>query len=104
MRLAGETRRLQSQLAAGLPHRTTGINDTMHLLRIADLTPDDVHAIWSLARSSTPSVGGRVAWSFEGNGIRTRTTFIQAFWDLGLSYIELPNLLKTDERVCDLAG
>lgn len=47
---------------------------------------------------------GTVAWSFEGNGIRTRTTFVQAFRDLGLQFTELPNLLKTTERVEDLAG
>ncbi|MGU3628989.1 ornithine carbamoyltransferase [Comamonas sp. C24C] len=45
-----------------------------------------------------------MAWSFEGNGIRTRTSFIQAFQELGLSFVELPNLLKTPERAADLAG
>ena len=45
-----------------------------------------------------------MAWSFEGNGIRTRTTFISAFHSLGLAFTELPNLLKTEERTQDLAG
>lgn len=45
-----------------------------------------------------------VAWSFEGHGIRTRASFLQAFRDLGLAYTELPNLLKTSERVEDLAA
>lgn len=78
----------------------------MNVLSIADLTATDIESIWSLADSNkshhTPS--GTVAWSFEGNGIRTRTTFIQAFRDLGLPFTELPQLLKTAERVEDLAG
>lgn len=74
------------------------------LLRIADLTPSDVRAIWDLVTVPAISHSGTVAWSFEGNGIRTRTTFIQAFRELGLDFIELPNLLKTGERTCDLAG
>lgn len=76
----------------------------MNLLRISDLSPVDVHSIWNLVGSEDKRIGGTVAWSFEGNGIRTRTTFIQAFRDLGLTFTELPNFLKTGERACDLAG
>ncbi len=76
------------------------------LLDINDLTGNAVDEIWSLLESDSSSAlnGVNVAWSFEGNGIRTRTTFLQAFHDLGCRYVELPNLLKTTESVADLAG
>lgn len=85
----------------------------MDLIDIAQLTPDHLHAIWALAdapgsaRPGLPPHGAppcRVAWSFEGHGIRTRTSFLQAFQALGLSAVELPGLLQTAERTCDLAG
>lgn len=76
----------------------------MNLIRITDLSAADIRAIWSLARGPSQRMTATLGWSFEGNGIRTRTTFIQAFRDLGLSYIELPNLLKSEERPQDLAG
>jgi ornithine carbamoyltransferase len=76
----------------------------MSLIAIGDLSPRDVEAIWALASASDVALSGTVAWSFEGNGIRTRTTFIQAFRDLGLQFTELPNLRKTGERGEDLAG
>ncbi|KQO19759.1 ornithine carbamoyltransferase [Acidovorax sp. Leaf78] len=81
----------------------------MNLLQLTDLQPDDIRRIWALAGEApgpalNPAPGGTVAWSFEGNGIRTRTTFIEAFRQLGLAFTELPNLLKTAERPEDLAG
>ena len=76
----------------------------MNLVGLTDLTPFDIREIWRLAKSPPQAMRGTVGWSFEGNGIRTRTTFLQAFRDLGLSYSELPNLLKTGERARDLAG
>ena len=76
----------------------------MKLIRIDDLTAADIRAIWQLAAKPFSPLQGNVAWSFEGNGIRTRTTFIQAFRELNLQFVELPNLLKTTERACDLAG
>jgi ornithine carbamoyltransferase len=79
----------------------------MHLLNLSDLNASDIQAIWSMADGDDrqPAMAGTtVAWSFEGNGIRTRSTFIQAFRELGLPCTELPNLLKTGERVQDLAG
>lgn len=76
----------------------------MDLIRLSDLSSNDVRAIWALVGVEGGDVPGTVAWSFEGNGVRTRTTFVQAFRELGLAYIELPNLLKTAERTCDLAG
>lgn len=63
-----------------------------------------MRTIWGLVAQPATTLSGTVAWSFEGNGIRTRTTFIQAFRELGLAFTELPNLLKTGERPCDLAG
>jgi ornithine carbamoyltransferase len=76
----------------------------MNLICLSDLSSADIHDIWSLVSSPSKAIEGTVAWSFEGNGIRTRTTFIQAFRDLGLAFTELPNFLKTGERVNDLAG
>lgn len=76
----------------------------MNLINIHDLSASAIREIWALADAPARAMTGTVAWSFEGNGTRTRTTFIQAFRELGLSYIELPNLLKTNERVSDLAG
>ena len=76
----------------------------MNLVNIGDLSEVQIRKIWALADASHHPLDGKVAWSFEGNGIRTRTAFIQAFRDLGLSFTELPNLLKTNERMCDLAG
>lgn len=76
----------------------------MDLIDLSQLTREDVHAIWNLADAPDELLKGNAAWSFEGNGIRTRTTFMQAFRDLGLSVVELPNFLKTAERAVDLAG
>ncbi|AYM96941.1 ornithine carbamoyltransferase [Acidovorax sp. 1608163] len=76
----------------------------MNLIQLNDLRSEDIRHIWSLVTSPAPALDGTVAWSFEGNGIRTRTTFIEAFRRLGLAFTELPNLLKTSERTCDLAG
>ena len=76
----------------------------MNLVSLSALSPVDVRAIWRLVASPAVHLQGTVAWSFEGNGIRTRTTFLKAFHELNLCVIELPNLLKTGERVCDLAG
>ncbi|MCJ8298700.1 MAG: hypothetical protein MJK13_07170 [Pseudomonadales bacterium] len=75
------------------------------LLDINNLEKEDIYQIWKGASEGVArSDKGNIAWSFEGNGIRTRTTFIQAFQQLGLSYVELPNFLKTSESVQDLAG
>ena len=76
----------------------------MKLIQINDLSANDIQSIWSLATRPIAPASGNVAWSFEGNGIRTRTSFIQAFRELNLSFVELPNLLKTNERATDLAG
>ncbi len=75
----------------------------MHLTNITDLREYDVHEIWRLATRPLPEVGGTAAWSFEGNGIRTRTSFLLSFRQLGLDHIELPNLLKGDERLQDIS-
>ncbi len=77
----------------------------MKLLEINNLDKQAVLHIWqAVSAPVTPSLHGSVAWSFEGNGIRTRTSFIQAFQKLGLDYVELPNFLKTGEAADDLAG
>lgn len=74
------------------------------LISVADLTPADIHAIWARVDEPDAATGLNVAWSFEGHGIRTRSTFLRAFRELGMAVTELPNLLKTSERVTDLAG
>jgi len=76
----------------------------MNVLCLSDLSAQDIEGIWSLVGTADTPLTGTVAWSFEGNGIRTRAAFIQAFRDLGLQFTELPNLLKTNERMEDLAG
>jgi len=76
-----------------------------NILDITDLEEDDIYQIWrSVKDRPDRTIEGNIAWSFEGNGIRTRTTFQRAFQRLGLSYVELPNFLKTSEIVEDLAG
>ncbi len=75
------------------------------LLDINNLKQSDILQIWgNVSREPIKKCEANIAWSFEGNGIRTRTTFIQAFQRLGLSFVELPNFLKTGESVQDLAG
>ena len=76
----------------------------MKLILINDLSVNDIRSIWRMASNPSVPSKGNVAWSFEGNGIRTRTSFIQAFRELNLNFVELPNLLKTNERAADLAG
>jgi ornithine carbamoyltransferase len=76
----------------------------MNLTSISPFSEKNINEIWSLVDTPHPLIKSNVAWSFEGNGIRTRTTFIQAFRELGMQFTELPNLLKTEERVVDLAG
>jgi ornithine carbamoyltransferase len=76
----------------------------MNLVSLANLSAQDIRKIWRFVVEPTSPLRGTAACSFEGNGIRTRSTFIQAFRDLGLQFTELPNLLKTGERTCDLAG
>ena len=76
-----------------------------NLIDVNDLNKVEVKTIWSLVENAVhKKINGTVAWSFEGNGIRTRSSFIKAFQMLRLNYIELPNLLKTYERTEDLAG
>lgn len=76
----------------------------MNLISLSSLTEKNIRAIWSLVDGPQSPIQSQVAWSFEGSGIRTRTTFIRAFRELGMQFTELPNLLKTPERAVDLAG
>jgi ornithine carbamoyltransferase len=83
---------------------TAALGHEMNLISISSLSKQNIREIWSLVDAQGPPINSNVAWSFEGNGIRTRTTFIRAFRELGMQFTELPNLLKTEERVVDLAG
>src|SRR5260370_29088601 len=59
--------------------RTAESLQSVNLITIQDLKEADVRAIWNLVGASHELRPGTVAWSFEGNGIRTRATFIQTF-------------------------
>ena len=75
------------------------------LLDTRSLTPEAIERIWSLVPAVDPLTDvGPVAFSFQGSGTRTRTTFLQAISHLGLRSIELPMFLATKERAQDLAG
>jgi ornithine carbamoyltransferase len=78
------------------------------LLSIQDLAVDDIEKIFHLAETlengPLPSFAGLTcAYSFEGNSLRTRATFLKAMANLKLTAIELPNLLKTKEDKTHLA-
>jgi ornithine carbamoyltransferase len=78
------------------------------LLSIAALSVDDVEGIFHLAQTlkkgHLPSFAGVTsAYSFEGNSLRTRATFLKAMASLKLTAIELPNLLRTKEDKIHLA-
>ena len=78
------------------------------LITIDDLSQEDIAEIFSLAdnahRLKLADAGVFACYSFEGNSIRTRATFIKALSDLGISWVELPNLLGTKEAPEHLAG
>lgn len=80
-----------------------------HLLSIAELSADDVEQIFQQARAlkngAQPSFpNSTIAYSFEGNSLRTRATFLKAMDRLCTTAVELPNLLKTKENKKHLAG
>jgi ornithine carbamoyltransferase len=79
------------------------------LLSIAALSIKDIEQIFQLARKLKngylPNFAGITsAYSFEGNSLRTRATFLKAMARLEITAIELPNLLKTNEDKTHLAG
>jgi len=78
-------------------------------LKISDLSPGQIQHIFGLADRSAGlalanGAGLSAGYSFEGNSIRTRATFIKALFDLGITPVEVPNLLKTQEAPEHLAG
>lgn len=75
------------------------------LLDTQSITAHDLQSIFRYVQDQSPlDSHGTVACSFQGMGTRTRTTFIQAIQQLGLSYITLPTFLDTAESPRDLAG
>ncbi len=79
------------------------------IITVNDLSPAEVDQIFDLADRSEnltfPRQAGLTACvSFEGNSTRTRATFTKALVDLGITPIDVPNLLKTGEAVHHLAG
>jgi len=95
-----------SQEALAVPDFQRWQDETMKtLLDTRSLTSESIERIWSLVPAvDTLDDIGPVAFSFQGSGTRTRTTFIEAIFHLGLQYIELPMILDTKERSQDLAG
>ncbi len=75
------------------------------LLTVGDLDRKAIEAIWSSV-GIVPSVEAAlpIACSFQGTGVRTRTTFLQALARLGVRTVEVPSLLESRERPQDLAG
>jgi ornithine carbamoyltransferase len=74
-------------------------------LEIQDFTKAQIELIFNrVALHGTMQGKLPIACSFEGRGIRTKTSFYQAIKSLGLDYIELPVLLDTAERLQDVAG
>ena len=70
-----------------------------NLIETQSLESEAIEQIWKLVSAvNPPNNVGHVAFSFQGAGTRTRTTFVQAISDLGLNYIELPLFLETKER------
>ena len=81
---------------------------TKDLLSIQALSMDMIQEIFNLARKLEngyqPSfLAITSAYSFEGNSLRTRATFLKAMARLGITAIELPNILKTKEEKTHLA-
>ena len=75
------------------------------LIDTQSLTAETIERIWCLVSAVGGLAGYRpVAFSFQGSGTRTRTTFLQALDHLGLRPVELPAFLETKERAQDLAG
>ncbi len=80
-----------------------------NLITLHDFSPSAIEEIFELADNADtlafPAKSKLTAcYSFEGNSLRTRATFVKALFDLGISPIEFPNLLKTSEAVEHLAG
>jgi len=79
------------------------------LLSMTTLSTGDIESVFDLARKLKngylPNLSGVTsAYSFEGNSLRTRATFLKAMACLEITAIELPNLLKTKEQKAHLAG
>lgn len=79
------------------------------IITINDLLPAEIEQVFDLADRSDSlafprSAGLTACTSFEGNSIRTRATFVKALADLGITPVEVPNLLKTGEDMRHLAG
>lgn len=80
------------------------MND-LTFLEIQDFSREQIKSVFNRVDSHGISEQKLpIACSFEGKGIRTKTSFYQAVHCIGLDYIELPVLLDTDERLQDVAG
>jgi ornithine carbamoyltransferase len=75
------------------------------LLTVGDLDRKSVETLWSsVGTVSTVEAALPVACSFQGTGVRTRTTFLRALALLRIPTVGLPGLLESRERPQDLAG
>ncbi|MBT3313839.1 MAG: ornithine carbamoyltransferase [Anaerolineae bacterium] len=80
-----------------------------NFITIDDFSADEIRHIFDLAGNSAQlkfSAGTTLTacYSFEGNSLRTRATFVKALSDLNITPIGIPNFLKTEEGVEHLAG
>ena len=74
-------------------------------LKIQDFSREQIKSVFNRVNShGIVEQKLPIACSFEGKGVRTKTSFYQAIHCIGLEYIELPVLLDTDERLQDVAG
>jgi len=79
------------------------------LLSVRELSSTDIEQLFDITRrirdGHRPAFKGRTCgYSFEGSGVRTRSTFLKALAGLEVTAIELPNVLKGKESKRHLAG
>jgi ornithine carbamoyltransferase len=82
---------------------------TKNFIKINDFSANVIQHIFDLADKAkqlkfSTDTSLTACYSFEGNSLRTRATFIKALKDLGITAIDIPNLLKTSEGVEHLSG
>ncbi len=80
-----------------------------NFIKINDFSADEIQRIFELADKAdelkfSAEASLTACYSFEGNSLRTRATFIKALSDLDITGIDIPNFLKTSEGVEHLSG
>ncbi len=80
-----------------------------NFIKIDDFSADEIQQIFDRADKAdqlkfSADMALTACYSFEGNSLRTRATFIKALSELGITAIDIPNFLKTSEGVQHLSG